>query len=90
MLTPEQLAELRRLHQAATRAPWHRSGDDVATAPVKFDSGVLCADFPIANFEFSADLDLVVGLRNVLPQVLDAAEVGIGVRGKVIEAEEER
>lgn len=77
------LAELRRLHEAATPGPWDERGDEndresssyvVSEAYVDEEPGI-CGDcnkhWPLVR----ADAELIVAARNALPALLARAEV---------------
>lgn len=78
MITKDEIAELRRLHEAATRGPWESlNGRSV------FAGGVLIAElsredeegdgFPTWE-EAASTTDLIVETHSALIDLLDAAE----------------
>ena len=80
-ITAEQIADLRRLLEAATREPWMATehaeipGDDFVMRAVWLAdrSGMICEgqDLGAGN---PADMPLVAMMRNVLPTLLDELE----------------
>jgi hypothetical protein len=75
-LTPELLAELRALHEAATRPDWcfSSSAGDVFETLITDgdDENAVLVDPP--EDEIIANWDVMVQARNALPALLDAAE----------------
>lgn len=76
-LTPETLAELRRLHAAATPGPWGVDDgivvDDRGNAH-KVDPATIPAVGIEVDHVSGFDASLIVAARNALPALLDAAE----------------
>lgn len=64
-LTDAEIAELRRMHEAATPEPWTDAGNKIG-----------CEHGGLAEVEFDedADLALAVAARNALPRLLAALE----------------
>jgi hypothetical protein len=83
-LTVEELAELRRLCDAASRTPWramiegrdHTSGDSfimVGPENARDEDMYVTRDRAPAP---AADLDFIAAARNLLPRLLDEVERG--------------
>lgn len=86
-LTPERIARLRELHEAATPGPWQRAEEFNGTEEswdVNAEGGALEVAFcpegldPVDRARTVADAELIAEARNALPDLLAAIE---GVRG---------
>lgn len=85
-LTPEKLAELRRLHEAAAKE-WYAYADRTGR-PSKLESanGRVCTFHP-TDANRDVDAALIVAMRNALPSLLSAAEERDALRKRVEELE---
>ena len=66
-LTPETIAELRRLAEAATPGPW------AARYGVSWEARVCATTGSLADVNSTANAELIVAAVNALPALLDAA-----------------
>lgn len=84
-ITPEQRAELRRLHEAATPGPWSKRGSGVyfhnswPYAPVVDDDRI-----------GPENALLIAAARNALPALLDAADERDALRERLAEVTRDR
>ena len=70
-LTPETLAELRRLLGAGTGLPWHWNRDHARPMLAHGSDAVLCCSALLGPVQ--SDAELITGAVNALPSLLDAA-----------------
>ena len=76
-LTPEMLAELRRLAEAATQGPW------AARYGVSWEARVCATTGSLADVNSTANAELIVAAVNALPGLLDAAAERDALAAKV-------
>ena len=76
-LTPETLAELRRLAEAATQGPW------AARYGVSWEARVCATTGSLADVDSTANAELIVAAVNALPGLLDAAAERDALAAKV-------
>lgn len=81
------LAELRRLHEAATPGVWSTTGEAWQRRGLCDDRGGEIGCFP---YERAADLRFIVALRNACPALLSAAEQNEQYCARLAERESER
>lgn len=96
-LTPAEIAELRRLHEAATPGPWENGNEYDGTRSCRI-TGPDGLDFkvdyePQRHFysQYKDAADLIVAARNALPRLLDENErlraaVGLEARDRIVSA----
>lgn len=85
-LTPEQLADLRRLLEAATAGEWEAVIDDDVAPWVRAHIGgaaVAVCEAAMRDASSDADAALIVAMRNALPALLDAARERDEARAEV-------
>lgn len=95
-LTPEELAELRRLDAEATPGPWRKYGGSF-DHPIIAASSVELPTVDLGTIGSKADANYVVATRNALPRLLAEIErlrgentsVREGMRRRVLFMEEE-
>lgn len=76
MITPDEIAELRRLEAAATKAPWHQGPYykcDVHSPHQRRDRDYVVRGSSALPCD-ADDAELIVKARNAIPRLLDALE----------------
>lgn len=76
-LTPETIAELRRLAEAATPGPWE------ARYGVSWEARVCATTSSLADVDSTANAELIAAAVNALPGLLDAAAERDALAAKV-------
>lgn len=89
-LTPEEIAELRRLHEEATPAPWENDGSEIIQVEKPWGTiigqetrGAAYMTYEALVFK-ATDRALVAAVRNALPRLLAAAERAEGLAGALV------
>ena len=84
-LTPEKLAELKRLEQAATKGPWRQTYLDRVAGLDDHDGSKSIVHCYSGHHDYSANAQFIAALRNAAPSLIAAAEECERLRGLVDE-----